>query len=155
METAAREADFAIDRTFDAPLDLVWEVWADPKHAALWWGPHGYSAPVYEQDFRTGGKFRIHMLAPDGDLFCDEGYFEEVVPQQRFTRYGTVSIGETTWFEARITIAFSAIGDQTKLSIRQWYFNLAPAAEYARDGATQGWIEMLDRLAAHVAQHRS
>ena len=33
-------------RVFDAPRDLVWAMWTDPKHIAQWWGPRGTSSPV-------------------------------------------------------------------------------------------------------------
>ena len=33
-------------RLLDAPRDLVWSVWTDPKHLARWWGPHGFTNPV-------------------------------------------------------------------------------------------------------------
>ena len=152
MENAARESDLTIERVFDAPLELVWSAWSDPKHAAHWWGPHGCTNLVYEQDFRTGGTFRIHILAPDGKICRDEGYFEEVVSQQRFTRFSTVTVEDATWFETRITIALAAIGEKTKVSIRQSFYKLAAAAGDPRRGAQQGWGETFDRLAAHLAK---
>ena len=30
-------------RVFDAPRELVWQAWTDPKHLAQWWGPYGFS----------------------------------------------------------------------------------------------------------------
>lgn len=152
MENVARESDLAIDRVFDAPLELVWSAWADPKHAAQWWGPHGCTILLYEQDFRTGGTFRIHLSAPDGKICRDEGIFEEVVSQQRFTRFSTVTVVGATWFEVRIAIAFAPIGEKTSVSIRHSFYNLAPAAGDARRGARQGWGETFDRLAAHLAK---
>ena len=151
MEIAAGENDVVIDRVFDAPLELVWSAFADPKHAAQWWGPHGSTILLYEQDFRTGGTFRIHLLAPDGKICRDEGYFEEVVAPQHFTRFSTVTVEDATWFEVRIAIAFAAIGEKTRVSIRQSFYKLAPAAGDACRGAQQGWGETFDRLAAHLA----
>ncbi len=78
MDTAAQEAEIVIDRVFDAPLQLVWEAWSDPKHAQQWCAPHGCTNPVYEHDVRTGGTLRSHMLTPDGSLFHEEGVYEEV-----------------------------------------------------------------------------
>ena len=152
MGIAGRQNDLAIDRVFDAPLEIVWSVWADPKHAARWWGPHGCTTLLYEQDFRTGGSFRIHILAPDGKVCRDEGHFEEVVSQQRFTRLSTVTFEDEAWFEIRITIAFAAIGEKTRVSIRHSFYNVAPAAGDASRGAQQGWGETFDRLAAHLAK---
>src|SRR5882672_10194159 len=30
-------------RVFDAPRELVFEVWTDPKHLSQWWGPNGFT----------------------------------------------------------------------------------------------------------------
>ena len=30
-----------IERTFDAPVDLVWPMWTEPEHFANWYGPTG------------------------------------------------------------------------------------------------------------------
>jgi uncharacterized protein YndB with AHSA1/START domain len=40
-------------RTFDAPRELVWKVWTDPKHSNEWWGPKGFTTP--ETSVRPGG----------------------------------------------------------------------------------------------------
>src|SRR5579872_2614280 len=37
-------------RVFDAPRELVYKVWTDPKHLALWWGPKGFTTPHCEVD---------------------------------------------------------------------------------------------------------
>lgn len=149
MDTTAQEAEIAIDRVFDAPLQLVWEAWSDPKRAQQWCAPHGCTNPVYEQDMRTGGTLRMHMLVPDGNLYREEGVYEEVAPLQRFTRYSTVSFGDTTIFETRLTVTFEALGDKTKLSIRQWFLKLTPEAA---KGAQEGWAQTLERLSAYLAK---
>jgi uncharacterized protein YndB with AHSA1/START domain len=32
-----------ITRVFDAPRELVFKAWTDPKRVAQWWGPHGFT----------------------------------------------------------------------------------------------------------------
>jgi hypothetical protein len=58
-----------VTRVFDAPRELVWKAWTDPKYAMQWWGPKGFTAPFCEMDFRVGGKFLYCMRAPDGQEF--------------------------------------------------------------------------------------
>jgi uncharacterized protein YndB with AHSA1/START domain len=36
--TDDNSVDLSIERMFDAPRELVWQAWTDPKHVALWWG---------------------------------------------------------------------------------------------------------------------
>jgi uncharacterized protein YndB with AHSA1/START domain len=40
-DTAERE--IVLSRVFDAPREMVWEAWTDPKQVALWWGPKGFT----------------------------------------------------------------------------------------------------------------
>ena len=55
-----------IKRSYNAPIDVVWDAWADPSKAKAWWGPRGFTAPVVELDERPGGKWRAKMVGPDG-----------------------------------------------------------------------------------------
>jgi len=52
---------------FDAPVDRVWQLWADPRQLEQWWGPPSYPATFDTHDFRTGGSVRYHMTGPEGD----------------------------------------------------------------------------------------
>ena len=64
QDTAARE--LVITRVIDAPRELVYEAWTDPKHLAQWWGPTGFSTTTRNFDFRPGGVWRFVMHGPDG-----------------------------------------------------------------------------------------
>ena len=86
-----------VTRIFDAPRELVWKAWTDPKYVMQWWGPKGFTAPVCEMDFRVGGKLLCCMKAPDGQeagmrlnttrLFCTRRSFPLCTfPTRRETR---------------------------------------------------------------------
>ena len=64
--TESAERVLVIERIFDAPPNLVFKAWTDPKQVAQWWGPKGFTNPVCEMDVRPGGALRIVMRAPDG-----------------------------------------------------------------------------------------
>jgi uncharacterized protein YndB with AHSA1/START domain len=57
----------SITSTFDAPVERVWEVWADPRQLERWWGPPTYPATVVEHDLTVGGSVRYFMTGPEGD----------------------------------------------------------------------------------------
>jgi uncharacterized protein YndB with AHSA1/START domain len=52
---------------FDAPVERVWQVWADPRQLERWWGPPTYPATFEEHDLRPGGSVSYFMTGPDGD----------------------------------------------------------------------------------------
>ena len=39
-----------VTRIFDAPRELVWKAWTDPKYVMQWWGPKGFTSPFCEMD---------------------------------------------------------------------------------------------------------
>jgi uncharacterized protein YndB with AHSA1/START domain len=46
----------SIERSFDAPVDLIWRMWTDADHFAAWYGPDGATIPVAKMDVRVGGS---------------------------------------------------------------------------------------------------
>ena len=48
-----------IERSFDAPLGLIWQMWTDAEHFKRWYGPDGATIPVAELDLRVGGTRRV------------------------------------------------------------------------------------------------
>jgi len=50
-----------------APIERVWELWADPRKLERWWGPPSHPATVFEHDLRPGGTVAYYMTGPEGD----------------------------------------------------------------------------------------
>ena len=76
---------FELTREFDAPRELVWKVFTEPKHLAAWWGPKGFKMLQLAVDLRPGGLFHYGMQAPDGSVMWGKWVFREVVPPERLT----------------------------------------------------------------------
>ena len=66
-------------RVLDAPRDLVWKVWTDPKHLAQWWGPNGFSTTTSAYACKPGGVWRFVMHGPDGRDYENRITFDEIV----------------------------------------------------------------------------
>jgi uncharacterized protein YndB with AHSA1/START domain len=56
-----------ITAEFDAAVDRVWQLWADPRRLERWWGPATHPATVVEHDLRPGGKVSYFVTGPGGD----------------------------------------------------------------------------------------
>ncbi|MEU5609232.1 SRPBCC domain-containing protein [Streptomyces sparsogenes] len=52
---------------FTAPVDRVWQLWADPRQLERWWGPPTYPATVEQYDLTPGGEVTYFMTGPEGD----------------------------------------------------------------------------------------
>jgi uncharacterized protein YndB with AHSA1/START domain len=59
-----------IERSFDAPIGLIWKMWTDPNHFKAWYGPQGATIPVAKMDVRVGGSRLIcmEMTTPNGPM---------------------------------------------------------------------------------------
>ena len=62
------EQAVVIERDFDAPVELIWQMWTDPEHFKAWYGPTGAAIPVAKMDVRVGGTRLVCMefASPDG-----------------------------------------------------------------------------------------
>jgi uncharacterized protein YndB with AHSA1/START domain len=61
---------------FDAPVERVWQVWADPRQLERWWGPPTWPATFEEHDLRAGGRVSYFMTGPEGEK--SRGYWDVV-----------------------------------------------------------------------------
>src|SRR6266700_4700312 len=111
---ALAERELVITRIFDAPRELVFKVWTDPKHMAQWWGPQGFTNPVCEIDVRPGGALRIVMRAPVGAQHPMRGVFREILEPERlvFTNIAVDADGNHL-LEGITKITFAEHGGKT------------------------------------------
>src|SRR5205807_9940465 len=75
-----------IERTFDAPVKLIWQMWTVPDHFKAWYGPGGATIPVANMDVRVGGSrlVCVEMQTPDGPMqMWFSGEYREVVENER------------------------------------------------------------------------
>jgi uncharacterized protein YndB with AHSA1/START domain len=149
--------DVNISRTFEAPRDLVFRVWTDPKHLAQWWGPHHFTNPRCEFDARPGGAIHIDMRAPDGAIYPMRGVVKEIAPPERlvFTSMPIDDKGNEL-FEVLTTVTFAEQGGKTTVSVNAHVVRIeAPEAEAMLAGMQEGWTQSLERLeeyTSHVNQ---
>jgi uncharacterized protein YndB with AHSA1/START domain len=148
------ERELVIERIFDAPRELVWKAWTDPKHVAQWWGPRGFTNPVCEMDVRPGGAILIHMRGPDGVVYPAKGVFREIVEPERlvFTDSAFEDEDGNPQLEVLTTVTFAEQGGKTKLTLHAIVIKSTPAVAEALAGMEEGWSQSLDKLAEYLAK---
>jgi uncharacterized protein YndB with AHSA1/START domain len=146
-----------ISRTLDAPRDLVFEAFTDPRHLAQFWGPKITSVSDCAVDLRVGGAFRVEMRGPDGTVYPCTGIYREIVPPQRLVYASTTAddnpCGGGLPPHALVTISFEALGDRTKITIHAQLKSREAVEAAVAGGFNQGWNDSLDRL-AELLDHR-
>ncbi len=152
QQTQSKEV--TITRIFDAPRELVFKAWTDPKLVGQWWGPHGFTTPVCELDVRPGGAMRIDMRGPDGVVYPGKGVFHEIIEPDRlvFTTSTFEDAEGNPQLEVLNTVTFTELGSKTKLTLHAVVVKATPEVGTALAGMEEGWNQSLDRLAEDLAK---
>ena len=74
-----------IERTFDAPLDLVWSAWTEAEILDQWWAPKPWKAETKSMDFSVGGRWLYAMVGPQGEKHWDVKDFKSIAPRKSFS----------------------------------------------------------------------
>ncbi len=140
-----------IERTFDAPVDVVWQMWTDPEHFRQWYGPEGATISVAEFDVRVGGTRRVCMevQTPNGTMrMWFTGEHREVVADKRLVYsesmsddQGNVPEGHPAATEVRVE--FEEVDGQTKVTMTH-------VGIPADSPGAAGWTMAFDKLAHHL-----
>jgi uncharacterized protein YndB with AHSA1/START domain len=139
-------------RELDAPRDLVFSAWSDPKHLARWWGPDGFSLTTSAFDMRVGGGWRFVMHGPDGRDYENRITFDEIAKPERI-RYHHGGGDDIEPVQFRTTVTFEELGgDRTRLTLHAVFPSAAERERVIREyGADKGAAQTLSRLADYLA----
>lgn len=149
--------EIELTRIFDAPRDMVFKVWTDPRFVALWWGLEGTGVPRCEMDVRPGGKWRIDMRTPGGTIYPNSGVFLEVIENERLVYSDIADPQSPAWEGAppgdRLNIVtFENAGSGTRVTLRVQFKTSEDYDFFVGTGFRGGLAQSLDRLARLLLQ---
>jgi uncharacterized protein YndB with AHSA1/START domain len=150
--TLVGDREIVAVRIFDAPRELVFEMFTDAKHIGHWWGPKGFTTTTFSMDVKPGGVWRFVMHGPDGrDYENKVTYLEVVKPQRLVYKHGGDKEVEPVNFQ--VTATFEDLDGKTKLTWRM-IFPSANARNYVvkEYGAVDGLTQTLARLGEQFAK---
>jgi uncharacterized protein YndB with AHSA1/START domain len=139
-------------REFDAPRELVFEAWTNPKHLSQWWGPNGFTTTTSAFDMRPGGNWRFVMHGPDGRDYENRITYDEIIKPERIVyHHGGGDDVEPVQF--RTTVTFEDLGgNRTRLTMRALFPSAAERDRVIREyGADKGLAQTMARLAEYLA----
>ena len=148
MAAALADDELKITRLFDAPPELVFELWSSPEHLRNWMGPDGFDCPVAEVDFRVGGKYRALIRSPESGDSWFGGVYREIRPNSRLAFTFAWDAGPSAGVETLITIDFASLRGKTAMTFHQTPFRSVEA----RDRHVGGWTSSFDKAAGYI-QH--
>jgi uncharacterized protein YndB with AHSA1/START domain len=161
------EEVFVINRSFDVPINTMYELWTNPTHLAAWLPPAGCTMEFRRADIRTGGDAFYAMTNGDFTMFGRFNFLDLQPPERlQYTQVFTDEAenitrhpGSALWPEAMLTtVTFAQEGPtQTRVTVRWAAFGAATNAEVAafvaeRAGMAQGWTGSFDKLESMITR---
>ena len=148
-----------IERSFDAPVELIWKLWTDPEHFKAWYGPDGATIPVATMDVRLGGRRLVcmEMHTPTGPMqMWFTGEYRDVVENRRLVYTEAMSDERGNVAEpsgpghpaiTEVRVELEELDGRTNMVLT--HVGIPPESPGAA-----GWTMAFDKLAAYVdAQH--
>jgi len=163
-DSSASKDAVVIERSFDAPVDLIWQMWTDPEHFKAWFGPTGAVIPEATLDTRVGGTRLVCMTmeTPGGPMqMWFTGKFREVVQNQRLVYTESMADQDGNVLSpsemgmpdghpitTEITVVLEDVDGRTKMVMTH-------AGIPADSPGAVGWTTAFDKLAAYAEAQRA
>src|SRR3954452_4211641 len=115
MSVKNKANELKISRIYNVSVKTVWDAWTDPKRAAHWWGPRGFTITTHSKDFRPGGSWKYTMHGPDGVDYPNTTKYLEVEKHSKLVYdHGATDDREPLF---RVTVLFSESNGKTKMDM--------------------------------------
>jgi uncharacterized protein YndB with AHSA1/START domain len=160
MTVVTVEKDFdnrtmTLTAQFAAPVQQVWELWADPRKLERWWGPPTHPATFEEHDLSPGGRVTYFMTAPDGQRHHGWWRIEAVEPPTslRFTDGFADDAGNPAegMPESTATVTLSEHEGGTRMEIRSQWETTEQMRAVIDMGVEQGLTQSVEQMDALLA----
>lgn len=139
----AKNRTLTIRKTFNAPVELVWDAWIKPDNIIQWWAPKGMQVSVIQHDFKVGGKWKFSMPMPDGNEFVSEGHYLEIV---EFKKIVTSADFKPMTENVELHVIFEADGDKTNFEFSVLHQTEDYCKQQEKMGFYNGWGSAFVRL---------
>jgi uncharacterized protein YndB with AHSA1/START domain len=139
--------DILIEREFEAPRELVFRAFTDPKLYVQWLGPRGLEMTLETFEPRSGGSWRYIHQDAEGGVYGFHGVFHEVVfPSRIIDTFEFEGLPETGHV-ALETARFEELhGNRTRVIMQSVFQSIADRDGMLQSGMERGVNESHERL---------
>lgn len=145
--------EITINRIYDAPVKAVWDAWTDPKQAAKWWGPRGFTITTHSKDLRPGGIWHYTMHGPDGTDWINKTKYFEVEKHSRLVYDHGGNDEQAPLF--RVTVTFKEVKNKTHMEMTMVVYTPNSVQEMKKIIKHAGGNSTWDRLAEFLEKESS
>lgn len=139
--------EIIIEREFDAPRELVFKAFTDPKLITQWLGPRRLTMTLETFEPKNGGPWRFIHRDRDGNAYAFHGVHHEIAAPERIVRTfefeGLPEKGHVSLETARLE---EMAGDRTKLVAQSVFQSVADRDGMIQSGMEEGVNDSYDRL---------
>jgi uncharacterized protein YndB with AHSA1/START domain len=159
VEKSTENLTMTITAEFDASVERVWRLWADPRQLERWWGPPTYPATFTRHDLAPGSRVEYHMTGPEGDQ--PKGYWDilEADPPHRllvrdgFRNDDGTDNTDMPAGEFVVTISDERAG-RTRMSIENRFPSREAMEQLLAMGQEEGMKQAMGQIDAILAEDR-
>lgn len=148
---SAHAHELTLTRTFDAPRDVVFRCFTDPKLLMQWFAPKPWTITSTDMDVRPGGVFNFVMRSPEGEDYPNEGIFLEVVPNEKIVTTDGLAPGfkpaGKPFMVAEMTFEDLG-GGKTRYTATARHWSAEDKTAHEQMGFNEGWGQTADQLGA-------
>lgn len=142
---------------FAAPVERVWQIYADPRQLEKVWGPPQYPATFVDHDLRPGGLMNYYMTSPEGEKFCGYWRITEVSEPDSFAFVDGFADEEfnpnTDLPESRNVYSFAAHDGGTRATFVATYSSAEGLQQVLDMGMIEGATSAIGQIDALLAAH--
>jgi uncharacterized protein YndB with AHSA1/START domain len=150
------EKEITITRVFDAPVERVWDAFAELDQIVKWWGPTGFTNETEKREFKEGGVWKHVMVGPDGARYINKCTYKKILKHQLVELVnggGREGDDESRGVSFNASWKFESLGaDKTRITLRSVFGSPEERDRVIKDfGAVEGGKQTLGRLAEFIA----
>ena len=151
---AKNKNQITVERSFNAPLDLVWDAWTQADILDQWWGPKPFRVETKQMDFKEGGYWHYAMVSPEGEKHWSRADYLKIIHQKYFEAIDgfadeagnpNASLPRNKWENK-----FIDQGEQTQVNILLTFNSLADLETIIQMGFKEGFTAGLENLDQYI-----
>jgi uncharacterized protein YndB with AHSA1/START domain len=144
--TKLRDDELLIERTFDAPVALVFRLWESSDHMIRWWGPEKFTTTELDWELVPGRPWRAVMAAKEWGVSGMGGVVREVVKNRRIVFSFQWDADSQRDMDTVVTVTFAERDGKTVQSFHQTPFSDVKL----RDDHVGGWNSLFNKQQLYV-----
>ena len=145
------EREVVITRIFDAPRELVFKAWTNPKHMIHWWGYSVLQTPFAKWMLQPGGNWQHCKCADQAASTTCRALSQNREPERLVFTNNAEDTAGNLLLEGLTTVTFEDYGGKTKLTLQTRAIKVGSRCARHACGDGNGLDTELERLDAHVA----